>query len=117
MAVPAFSLAGGRRSLAGSMIGGIAETQEMLDFCAEHGVRPEIEVIAARLHQRGLRARAGQRRALPLRHRHLNLARLNGAAVGAQIADCGPVDTVKRPAGGGQLGGDPLNVLRTGVVM
>ena len=34
-----------RRSLAGSMIGGIAETQEMLDFCAEHDVRPEIEVI------------------------------------------------------------------------
>ena len=28
------------------MIGGIAETQEMLDFCAEHDVRPEIEVIA-----------------------------------------------------------------------
>jgi alcohol dehydrogenase (NADP+) len=45
MAVPAFPLAGGRRSLSGSMIGGIAETQEMLDFCAEHDVRPEIEVI------------------------------------------------------------------------
>ena len=29
------------------MIGGIAETQEMLDFCAEHDVTPEIEVIAA----------------------------------------------------------------------
>jgi uncharacterized zinc-type alcohol dehydrogenase-like protein len=34
-----------RRSLAGSMIGGIAETQEMLDFCAEHGVVSDIEVI------------------------------------------------------------------------
>ncbi len=34
-----------RRSLAGSMIGGIPETQEMLDFCGEHDVRPEIEVI------------------------------------------------------------------------
>ncbi len=45
MAVPVFPLAGGRRSLSGSMIGGIAETQEMLDFCAEHGVTPEIEVI------------------------------------------------------------------------
>jgi uncharacterized zinc-type alcohol dehydrogenase-like protein len=43
--VPFFPLAGMRRSLAGSMIGGIAETQEMLDFCAEHDVRPEIEVI------------------------------------------------------------------------
>ena len=34
-----------RRSISGSMIGGIAETQEMLDFCGEHGVQPEIEVI------------------------------------------------------------------------
>jgi alcohol dehydrogenase (NADP+) len=45
MVVSAQPLAMGRRSLAGSAIGGIAETQEMLDFCAEHGVRPEIEVI------------------------------------------------------------------------
>ncbi|MBV9090739.1 MAG: NAD(P)-dependent alcohol dehydrogenase [Mycobacteriaceae bacterium] len=45
MPVPAFPLAAGRRSLSGSMIGGIPETQEMLDFCAEHGVTPEIEVI------------------------------------------------------------------------
>jgi alcohol dehydrogenase (NADP+) len=45
MEVPAFSLALARRSLSGSNIGGIAETQEMLDFCAEHGVTPEIEVI------------------------------------------------------------------------
>ena len=43
--VPAFPLAGGRRSISGSMIGGIPETQEMLDFCAEHDVTPEIEVI------------------------------------------------------------------------
>ena len=34
-----------RRSLAGSLIGGIAETQEMLDFCAEHGIVSEIEQI------------------------------------------------------------------------
>jgi uncharacterized zinc-type alcohol dehydrogenase-like protein len=45
MEVPAFPLALMRRSLSGSNIGGIAETQEMLDFCAEHGVLPEIEVI------------------------------------------------------------------------
>jgi uncharacterized zinc-type alcohol dehydrogenase-like protein len=44
--IDAFSLVGGRRSLAGSMIGSIAETQEMLDFCAAHNVVPEIEVIA-----------------------------------------------------------------------
>ena len=42
-----FSLVGGRRTFAGSMIGGIAETQEMLDFCAEHGIGAEVEVIAA----------------------------------------------------------------------
>ena len=43
-----FSLIGGRKTLAGSMIGGIAETQEMLDFCAEHGLGAEIELIARR---------------------------------------------------------------------
>lgn len=43
--VPFFPLAAMRRSISGSMIGGIAETQEMLDFCAEHDVTPEIEVI------------------------------------------------------------------------
>ncbi|MCX4780648.1 NAD(P)-dependent alcohol dehydrogenase [Streptomyces sp. NBC_01264] len=42
-----FSLIGGRRTLAGSAIGGIAETQEMLDFCAEHGLGSDIEVIRA----------------------------------------------------------------------
>lgn len=47
MEVHAFALASARRSLSGSNIGGIAETQEMLDFCAEHNVTPEIEVIAA----------------------------------------------------------------------
>jgi alcohol dehydrogenase (NADP+) len=45
MTVPVMPLLGMRRHLSGSMIGGIAETQEMLDFCAEHGVTPEIEVI------------------------------------------------------------------------
>lgn len=45
--VNAFALIGGRRSFAGSQIGGIEETQEMLDFCAEHGLGAEIEVISA----------------------------------------------------------------------
>jgi alcohol dehydrogenase (NADP+) len=44
--VPVFALIGGRRSFAGSMIGGIAETQQMLDFCAEHGIGSEIETIS-----------------------------------------------------------------------
>ncbi|MEU2115486.1 NAD(P)-dependent alcohol dehydrogenase [Streptomyces sp. NPDC016459] len=47
VALNLFSLIGGRKTLAGSMIGGIAETQEMLDFCAEHGLGAEIEVISA----------------------------------------------------------------------
>ncbi|WP_072690687.1 NAD(P)-dependent alcohol dehydrogenase [Rhodococcus marinonascens] len=45
--VGAFSLVRNRRSLAGSLVGGIAETQEMLHFCAEHGIAAEIEVISA----------------------------------------------------------------------
>jgi uncharacterized zinc-type alcohol dehydrogenase-like protein len=47
IALNLFSLIGGRKTLAGSMIGGIAETQEMLDFCAEHGLGSEIELISA----------------------------------------------------------------------
>lgn len=47
LSVGVMSLIGGRRSLAGSNIGGIGETQEMLDFCAEHGLAAEIEVIPA----------------------------------------------------------------------
>lgn len=43
--VSAFSLITGRRSIAGSAIGGIAETQEMLDFCGEHGITADIEII------------------------------------------------------------------------
>ena len=42
-----FDLIMKRRSLAGSMIGGIPETQEMLDFCAEHGIVSDIEMIRA----------------------------------------------------------------------
>lgn len=45
--VNAFPLLMGRRSLAGSGIGGIKETQEMLDFCAEHNITAEIELISA----------------------------------------------------------------------
>jgi uncharacterized zinc-type alcohol dehydrogenase-like protein len=42
-----FTLFGNRRSFAGSGIGSIGETQEMLDFCAEHGIAPEIELVSA----------------------------------------------------------------------
>jgi len=43
----AFNLIGKRRAIAGSMIGGIPETQEMLDFCAEHNIVADIELIRA----------------------------------------------------------------------
>jgi uncharacterized zinc-type alcohol dehydrogenase-like protein len=43
--IAAFSLIMGRRSLAGSAIGGIRETQEMLDFCGDHGITADIELI------------------------------------------------------------------------
>jgi len=45
IAIHAFALLGGRKSVAGSGIGGIPETQEMLDFCAEHNIVSDIELI------------------------------------------------------------------------
>jgi uncharacterized zinc-type alcohol dehydrogenase-like protein len=45
LAVSAFGLLLGRRSLSGSPIGGIAETQEMLDFCSKHNITADVEVI------------------------------------------------------------------------
>ena len=42
-----FSLIDGRKSFAGSVIGGMPETQAMLDFCAEKGIAPQIEMISA----------------------------------------------------------------------
>lgn len=45
--VPAFALVGGGKTLAGSFIGSVRETQEMLDFAAEHGVAADVEVIGA----------------------------------------------------------------------
>jgi alcohol dehydrogenase (NADP+) len=47
LSLQVFSLIPGRKSFAGSVIGGIKETQEMLDFCAEHGLGAEIEIIKA----------------------------------------------------------------------
>src|SRR4051812_43260236 len=45
LAVAAFNLIMGRRSLSGSPIGGIAETQEMLDFCGKHNITADVEII------------------------------------------------------------------------
>ncbi|MEV6341706.1 NAD(P)-dependent alcohol dehydrogenase [Nocardia vinacea] len=47
LSVKPFTIAGYRRALSGSMIGGIAQTQEMLNFCAQHGIGAEIELISA----------------------------------------------------------------------
>jgi uncharacterized zinc-type alcohol dehydrogenase-like protein len=47
LALRTWSLAGYRRNLAGSKMGGIRQTQEMLDFCAAHGLGAEVEVIRA----------------------------------------------------------------------
>src|SRR5271167_1463085 len=45
LAVNAFGLLFGRRSLSGSPIGGLAETQQMLDFCGQHNITSDVEVI------------------------------------------------------------------------
>lgn len=45
MVIPMRAVVNGNKVVAGSQIGGIAETQEMLEFCAQHGVRPVIEII------------------------------------------------------------------------
>jgi len=45
LAVSAFALLFGRKSLSGSLIGGIKETQEMLDFCGEHNITADVEII------------------------------------------------------------------------
>jgi uncharacterized zinc-type alcohol dehydrogenase-like protein len=47
LGVQVFALFGNRRSFAGSSIGSIGETQEMLDFCAERGIAPEVEIVGA----------------------------------------------------------------------
>lgn len=48
LAVPPFALILGRKQLAGSLIGGLKETQDMLDFCARRKVAPDIEIISPR---------------------------------------------------------------------
>ena len=53
-ALQAFSLIPGRKSIAGSSIGGLPETQEMLDFCAEHNIVSDIELIPISGYRTGL---------------------------------------------------------------
>ena len=70
MPVGVFSLIFKRRHLAGSAIGGIRETQEMLDFCAEHGIAADVEMIPIQKINEAYDAAAQGRREVPLRDRH-----------------------------------------------
>ena len=93
--VNVFSLIMGRRCFAGSLIGGIRETQEMLDFCAEHRLGAEIELIRRRPNQRGLRTRPRLRRPLPLRdrRRHPGLAVPTGGGTSSKTTPSGKKET------------------------
>ena len=90
------------------MIGGIAETQEMLDFCAEHDVAPEIEVIAAdyvnEAYERVL--------ASDVRYRFV----IDTESLRCRLSRCRSTPDSGHPAAR-ELGGDPRDVLRAGVVM
>ena len=68
--VAAFGLILGRRSLSGSPIGGIAETQEMLDFCGEHNITADVEIIPIQKINEAYERMAQVRREVSLLHRH-----------------------------------------------
>ena len=68
--VAAFGLIFGRRSLSGSPIGGIAETQEMLDFCGEHNITADVEVIPIQKVNEAYERLLEDRREVPLLDRH-----------------------------------------------
>jgi hypothetical protein len=78
----------GRRRVSGSPIGGIRETQEMLDFCAEKNILPDVEMIRHGRDQPRLRLIGWKRgrRALPLRDRY-GLAAALDADVGEPVVD------------------------------
>ena len=59
-----------RITIAGSLIGGVADTQEILDLCAEHGIRPRIQLIKADEIDAAFKRMKKEGRPLPPRHRH-----------------------------------------------
>ena len=65
-----FNLLMKRRSLAGSAIGGIRETQEMLDFCAQNGITSDIEMIDIQQINKAYERLLKERREVPVRDRH-----------------------------------------------
>ena len=68
--VAVFGLIFGRRSFSGSPIGGIAETQEMLDFCGEHNITADVEVIPIQKINEAYERMVEVRREVPLLDRH-----------------------------------------------
>ena len=68
--VAVFGLICGRRSFSGSLIGGIAETQEMLDFCGQHNITSDVEVIPIQKLNEAYERLAQVRREVPLLDRH-----------------------------------------------
>jgi hypothetical protein len=70
LSVSVSNLVGKRRSFAGSATGGLPQTQEMLNFCAEHHLSADVEIIPADQINHAYERVLGLRRPLPLRHRH-----------------------------------------------
>ena len=68
--VAVFGLIMGRRSFSGSPIGGLPETQEMLDFCGERNITSDVEVIPIQKVERSVRATVEVGCEVPLLHRH-----------------------------------------------
>ena len=68
--IPAFALIPQRKRLAGSCTGGIRETQEMLDFCAGHGIVSDVEVIPIQQINEAYERTISARCAVPLCHRY-----------------------------------------------
>jgi uncharacterized zinc-type alcohol dehydrogenase-like protein len=68
--VTGINLVYARKSVAGSMIGGIAETQEVIDYCATRGIKADIELIGPEHISKAYDRVVKKDGALPLRHRH-----------------------------------------------
>ena len=80
-----------RRSVAGSVIGGMPETQEMLDFCGEHDIACEIETIGIQDMNKAYE-RPSRASAIPVCHRH-------GVSQSVKPAGCGGrIRSIRRPA-------------------
>ena len=78
-----------RKSIAGSMIGGIVETQEVIDYCAARNVKaPSNRTDSARRNESGLRTSREQGRALSLRHRHGFAQGVTNGATERGITSC-----------------------------